>query len=222
MRLRDRGYLLVQWAFLDPRAVWGSLGVPAVILATAWLLPLAPELRVRIAGFVVTLAGVVLVVVEILDRQHLFNLKRIPERVLAWLNRFPRILLRPRPNVFDLQAAMGGLGAVGKAQVRVSAGPGASLERRVTILEQNLQLAEERITEVETDFTTQIRRLQSEGEAERRTREEHDLALRKQVEQLSVGGLDFELMGVVWVIIGSAFSTFPGEIARIAGRVLGG
>lgn len=213
MTLRDRGHLFIQWAFLDPRAVWGSLGLPVAILFLAWLLPLTPEFRVRIAGFLVTLAGVVLVVVEILDRQHLFNLTRFPERTLAWLKRFPRIFLRVQPIVAHAQVAIGGIGAIGKAHVRVGAGPDASLEQRMIVLEQNLERADKRITEVETELSAEIRRLQSEGEAERRAREEHDNALRKQVEQLSVGGLDFELMGVVWVIIGSAFSTFPAEIA---------
>jgi hypothetical protein len=213
LKLRDRGRLLVRWAFIDPQAAWGAVVPPFVILFISWHFPFAPEFRVRIAGFLVTFAGVWLVVKGILDLQRLFGVTQIRNRILAWLKRFPLIFLPPTPIDLHMQATIGGLSSAGGLQVRVGAGTHATLEQRVTVLEQNLQLTENRITEIETELTAQIRELQFQVETERRSREKEEHALRKQVEQVSVGGADFELMGAAWVIIGSAFATFPVEIA---------
>jgi hypothetical protein len=63
--------------------------------------------------------------------------------------------------------------------------------------------------------------LRSALTSEHSAREELERGIRAQLEDLSAGGLDFEAVGVAWVIIGNVFSTFPTEIAKLFGAGVG-
>ena len=51
--------------------------------------------------------------------------------------------------------------------------------------------------------------------SERAAREEATQALAQRLEHYSAGGLDVEIVGAAWIVIGRAFGSFPVEIRRL-------
>lgn len=107
--------------------------------------------------------------------------------------------------------------ASGSAHVRKVAGSNASIEEKVTAIEDNLRLIDDRVTSVDNQLRANIADLRTTIASERTAREEMERSIRAQLEDLSAGGLDFEAVGVAWVVIGNALTTFPCEIAKLLG-----
>jgi len=93
--------------------------------------------------------------------------------------------------------------------------PDASVEARLAALEANL--ATLRIEQAETAKESQeaTRKTNEAVDAERRVRESAVTALRAQLEGLGARGLNVEMMGVFWLILGVVLATVPGEIAAV-------
>ena len=89
----------------------------------------------------------------------------------------------------------------GEARVVVTAGPGASLDRRVTILEENLNRLRDEIDAKENKVRTELSTVKATVEQEQRARETEARRLSSQMEELAVGGLHLELVGLAWLIL---------------------
>lgn len=165
----------------------------------------------RVAGYAVTLAGVVLVGYGILQTQQMFGRPRYGTRILAWLKRFPAIF-RSRKIVGAIST--GGIGLSGSASATVRAGAkDGSISARLRALEENVRRIDERITGVEQHTRSELQQLRESIASEQREREQRDALLGQRLEDYSAGSLDLELVGVAWVIFGQAFGSFPAEIA---------
>jgi hypothetical protein len=211
--LTSRVRALARWFFVDPRAVWAALGIPAIALAGAHYLPWERELNVRVGGYAITLAGVLLVVADLRGKRRAFNRPGAMTRLLGWLWRLPPIFLPSRPVVANVSGNIS-LSVVGSGYVTTTASPGAPLHQRITVLEDNLRRANDRISNTENLIRSEVSTLQLAHSEERAGREAADQRLNSQLEELSVGGLDVAYVGVVWVVGGNALTTFPAEIAR--------
>ena len=212
-RIRNRLKLLANWLFLDPWPVWLALVPPMLAVLVSWYLPFVPELRVRAAGFVVTIAGVGLVVKGIQEKRALFGRPTFMSRFRGWIARLPGILGGPRVVNAKASLSLGGLIAVGEGYVTATAPADATLEQRVAVLEENLTRVHDRITRLGERLKSEVSKLTSVVGTERAERERGDKEIRDRIEEFSVGGLDLEAAGVVWVLAGAVCGTFPGELA---------
>jgi hypothetical protein len=98
-----------RWLVVDTFAAWFAVAGPLLALAPAltarmpalvpcpswaWLGGCSVEARVRLAGFLVTLMGVVLVAKGIRDTLKTFGAPSVRSRVAAWWGRRPRLFGR--------------------------------------------------------------------------------------------------------------------------------
>jgi hypothetical protein len=215
LTILNRIHALWRWFAIDPRIFWLTLGVPTFALGMARLIPAPGELGARLAGFGVTLSGVYLVARGIRSRGQTFDRPGLRARLIGWLRRLPPIFL-PAKIITASVKITGGVGSVSATGYPVTmAISGASLERRIEVLEANLRIANQRIDAAEQSIrqeSSELRRLW----ADERTSREGDLhRLHSKLMELSVGDLDLELAGVAWVVFGTAMTTFPAELAHI-------
>jgi hypothetical protein len=95
------------------------------------------------------------------------------------------------------------------------AGQGAPPERRLEILEQNVKRFED-------EFDAEIRDLSSKiGPAEEGVRKEADERTRtddrvtRMIEEATIGGLNLEVVGLLWLMLGVLGQGCSDEIAKL-------
>lgn len=204
-----------QWLFREEAPGWLVIA-PVALIATAWIpYPALPELRVRIAGFAICMLGVALVVHGIKDKTRAFSRPTMGQRVRAWLDR--------QPQVFGRQPAITGVAGVSIGMVSVS-GSGtvtargrrtSTVEDRVAELEEDVRRINERIAAAEVKIQTESTERRRAIEEARASSEEAVRKVSERLEDLSVGGLNFEAVGVAWLIVGNVVTTFPDFIAKL-------
>lgn len=214
MRLRDRAKGLYQWGIRDPASFWIGLLAPLA----AWLLlglstVSTDELRVRIAGFAVFGVGIWRVAQGIRDTRRLFNRPAIHDRLGAWARRLPPLLSRFPARRGATINVSGSVALSGTGTVTVGARANATLDERMSAVEQQ-------VGRLRGDLSTAQSRIAAEEEArkdadakEQAERVKGDNEVRRQVEDLGVGNIDSEVVGVWWLIVGELAVTFPEELA---------
>jgi hypothetical protein len=155
------------------------------------------------------MGGVVLVVRDIRDTRKHFDRPTIPTRIARWLGRFP---FRKRAQIIAVGQAALTITSFGTAHVSTTAAS-SDLEARLQALEKNVGHLDTRITATEDRLRRELAAFREENAREQRGLREANVTLRRQVEELSAGGIDFKYMGVVWFVLGEAVTTFPAEVA---------
>lgn len=213
-RLRRLFRLLVT----DPRFVWLAIIVPVGLLVAAWFfLPSAPDLRVRVAGFGSTIAGVFLVVRGLVKTQRLFRekgYKGYRERFAAWLRRFPAIFRRSPKEIFGEGIATIGVVGSGTAVVSSPSTGKRTTSERLSALEARATAFDERLISMQKTHASDIKSLRASHQRESETRLAALTAIDDRLEELSVKGIDVELMGVAWFLFGEIFTTLTDLVMR--------
>ena len=194
------------------RLVWLWL---AVVLA-AWYAPHPftsnQEARVRFAGLILQLVGIVTVVYGI---RRTRNLLRQPFRERALVTS-----RRELPAVFRSRRAYGAPQAspsVPAEEVASSKPAGAkrtSRDKRVAALEAKLLAAHDRIAQTQRRLDDEMRVRDRDDNWERTAREEADERMWKALEEVSSGGLGLSGAGLLWLLLGVALSAAADEVAR--------
>jgi hypothetical protein len=122
--------------------------------------------------------------------------------------------LVPRPITLNVGTGSLRLSGSGTLTTHSPARDLSTVDRRLTALEEDVRRIEERITTTEASLRGETAKLRETVSAEQSSRVAADERLRQLVEDVAAGGLDFEAMGVVWLIAGEVFSSFSAEIAR--------
>jgi hypothetical protein len=213
-RLAAKLGALARWTLVEPHAVWTGLLVPLVALTLASLAPGAGELRVRAVACLMTLAGVVLVARGIIETRRRFGRPPLRARARAWLRRRPRLFDKPPGQVIRPDPVVARFG-VGSPTVAVGAPRSASIDERVAWLEQKVQSIDGRLRRIAAELRADADQLRTLLGEERAARAQADEKVEKLVEEIGAGGLDFEGVGVWWVIVGALLEAFPAEVARL-------
>jgi hypothetical protein len=220
MPLSFRPRQFLRWLLVEPRRVYLTLGLPLALLAVCAILPLTAELTVRIAGFRTTLAGVWLVVDDIRQRTKEGNRATIRTRLRDWVRRFPSFFREPQAITGAGHLVLDSVRLSATATVWLNAPADASPEQRIHALEENIKGLRAQVEEAarrQGDTATSL----GDRIDQLTCRYDQGIAqLATKVDDISTGGVDFEMMGVVWVIAGTALCTFPGEIASLVAFLL--
>ncbi|MGI8546057.1 MAG: hypothetical protein ACR2M1_01795 [Gemmatimonadaceae bacterium] len=96
-----------------------------------------------------------------------------------------------------------------------------SVSARLRAVEENLRRVDDRITSAEQELHREIQEVQGSITSEQAQRQQGDASLAQRHEHISTGGLDSEVVGIAWVIVGQAFGSLPAEIACEIARVFG-
>jgi hypothetical protein len=152
----------------------------------------------------IELLGISTVVIGLDAKRRLFKLPSFLENALSWVRRRPK--WKPTPTVIEVKTA-GSIEFSGSVRASLWRGTpdGASLEDRITALEQNLQTVRKEQSEIQKRLDHEKTERQQALTIERRERETADGNLRKVLEDLGSGGLYVEAMGIIWVIVGGHF-----------------
>lgn len=141
----------------------------------------------------------------------------VAQAYAAARERIARLLSKPRNVV--LHAEAGEYVLVGEdVEAIVRAGPATPIDRRVEILEGELDRLRERVGR----DRERVARLDDAVTRERTERTTADAALGGTVEELAAGGLNLQTMGLCWLFGGALLGTLPGPIAAALCRLLGG
>jgi len=208
-----RGHLSVwaRWLVVEPRRFWITFLVPGIALILCALAPGLPERNVQRAGFLIALAGVVLVVRDITDTRKRFDRPSVRTRIVQWLGRFP---LRKRAPITASAHSILTVTSFGTAHVTASLGRAGDLEARIKELGKSVAQINARIAETEDRLRGELTAFREQNAREQQALRESAAALRRQLEEVSAGGIDFKYMGVAWFVIGEAAGTFSAEVVE--------
>lgn len=207
----------------EPRAarslgwiILGFAGAAFVAVVACWL-GATPATIAAWAGAALQVGGLVTVAVGIRKLRRKFNEPGIFVRAYAAAReRIARLLTKPRNIALHAEAADYAVGT-DHAELTVKAGPGAPVERRVEILEGELERLRERVGR----DREQVTRLDDAVTRERTERTRADAALAEAHRDLAAGGLDLQTVGLVWLVAGVVLGTLPGPIATMVRFVVG-
>lgn len=200
----------VRWALWEWRFFgWGFL-LPAGLL---WLIPIFGanhEQTVRWTGMILQLAGFVLTLVSIDGRWRSFRPFGFLGVIADKLSRFPRF--RKTGSVIGLSGRAEFAAFGGRLRASLRAGQGASVEQRLDVLERNF-----RSLEIEADglghaLDAHVKSLKEDLRKEATARAKEDQMLSERMSQTLVGGIGWEVLGIVFFIIGVILSTAAQEI----------
>ncbi len=96
-----------------------------------------------------------------------------------------------------------------RAELIAKAGPDASYEQRLTILEKEVDRLRERRERDQVAVGKRFDRVEANLTNERAERTKDYAALKEKVEDFAVGGLHLEVVGLAWLVVGVLFSTLP-------------
>jgi hypothetical protein len=134
--------------------------------------------------------------------------------VAQWLQLLLSAFRRPKAQTISLSGIAAGI-SFGNARFVVKAGKESSLERRIEVLEQNLYNLrgefQQKANKLETKLTEATNAL--ENEKSQRSTEIKDVTLK--IEEIAVGGLQLEIVGWFWLVLGTIGSNLAEEISTL-------
>ena len=140
-------------------------------------------------------------------------------RVWAWFGRLRRAFQRPEPITVEGSAA-GVSTATGRARVRRGSGLDATVEQRIDVLEANLRSLEQEFDQTTKDLSNKSGQLEKELTRERDDRKAADDKTWRQIEEVAIGGLHLELVGLWWLALGVLGTSIPDELANLLWRIV--
>ncbi len=203
---------LGRW-LVDPWPLWLAI---AGILA-AWIAAYLPastlENQARYAGLILQVLGLATVAYGLSQMRGLFGRPTFVKRAVEWLARFP---LMRKPKTLTVKVAVAATAVAGaRLKVRKGAPQDASLERRVGVLEDNFAALDGEVDQLRSDLGKTEREQTKRTDADRLEREKADAELGRKIEEVAVGGLHLEAIGLAWLFVGVLLGTVPDEIARL-------
>jgi hypothetical protein len=183
--------------------VWVTIGI-VVVAYQSYVFSVPLEDCVRFTALAFQVLGIIVVA------KGLRNLVSFP---VEWLRQFP--LPSFTPQAYELHLEPGSLPlSGGVVDLRVIRAPtqDLSIEQRLAQLEGRLAEQENLTHQIQTSIV-EVRRLQREAlESERRSRESAYQTLQTKLEELTTGSLHLELIGFIWILLGTVLGAAPAEI----------
>lgn len=194
--------------------VWLALGGIAIAFLVGWKLSANDTAGIRYAGTVLQVLGLATVAVGLSDLRRLFGKPSFSQKVLAWLRQIWTAFRSPKPSTLQIDNVVVET-TLSELSPSGGAGPGASLDYRVAILEENLN-------RLRDEFNVQVSKIRKELGAvhgaldhEQRAREAETSQMAARLEELAVGGLHLESVGLLWLVFGVLGTSIPDEIAKL-------
>lgn len=213
--------MTVRWRVLlgslwEAWPVWLTIGG----IAAAWLTAGIPNdslsAQIRYAGLILQVLGLTTVAYGLARMRRLFRRPSLVERTTSWLRHVAGAFRRPEP--ITIQPEAGNLMVMGGvSKIRLGAAEGAPLDKRVEVLEQNFRSLDSEVDELKSALNKEQANLASKIETERAERYRGDERLQKQLEEVGVGGVHLESMGLTWLVVGIVFATAPEAVVTVLG-----
>jgi uncharacterized protein YeaO (DUF488 family) len=171
--------------------------------------------QVRYFGTWLQLFGIVLVAQGVRDLRRQF---RRPTVFAAMRARVHAIL-----NSFKAQhhAALTGVGAIGLAGSATLAygRVGGTIEQRLDGLEREIDALRKEAQERENKFEDHLSEVRAELSQEKQERAKAHADIESKLENVAVGGLHLDVIGLWWLILATIATSVPDELAWFGHRV---
>ena len=194
----------VRWLLVEPRLVWTTLLVLAAAFTLAFWSP-PTESRIRVAGCVLELFGLITVAWGIHATRRQFGEDSFATMILKWWARRKRMGITGNAHV-----ALGGLSIQGQASTMFVGR--STIEERVAQLETDLRSLTGRVDSVAEDMRQEALARENALAAERQARQQEQADINTKMALFATGGIYVSLMGVVWLFIGVTLATASNEI----------
>lgn len=199
---------------------WLALSGAGGALALGWCLAPTSQATIRYAGMILQLLGLATVAFGLSQMRRLFGRPSLAARLADWFARLASVFRRPRSVNAHLHAGVGGITMGGKARLSCGAGPETPIERRVAILEENLNFLQQQVNEEVSDLSGRIAGLKAQMERETGERQDEDQRTARKLEEVAVGGLHLEEVGLLWLALGVVGTSVPDELAAWLARLV--
>jgi hypothetical protein len=172
--------------------------------------PCHVEQVVRFVGGLLQLGGVITIVLKLRGAQRQFPGQTLKE----WWQHRPR--LRQQKTVVSSVGVVIGMATV-SGRGGVSAGPQATMEQRLAILEDSYTKLFDEVGRLGADVKLRSDELSGKLHAELAAREAADKKLDAQLKETAVGSLHLDVWGVNFLILGIIAGTLSQEAAAMFG-----
>ena len=211
-------------ALLYPRWIWEAHEIGACVLGLAaalgyilWGGPVTEgEPRVRYAGLVLQLLGILTVAMGVSQTRTLFRRPGMRAAAAQWFSRHPKLI--PRPIAGSLNTTLEGLTANvhlrGSAAARLS----SSLEDRINELGTELKRIEQLVTDASAQLRQADAQLREGLDSEVMARTAEVSRVSAILESAQTGGLNLTMAGAIWLFFGAILGSLSVELAIALNR----
>ena len=167
------------------------------------------EVEIRWLGLLFQIIGFIVVVWQLNDRLKLFIKPSFLSRISNYWRRFPS---RNTKNIgLSAHASFGVL--TGDAGISVRPGSNSSLERRVEILEDEMEEVRRDVRTVEKTLNRHKEDSKNSLEMMRQENRKSFDRLERLMDEAVVGGINLEWVGILYFLAGNVLATTAPEIA---------
>ena len=206
---RNWSFRMRLWLW-EARYTWLFLMLCAAVVLVVHALG-CTERQVRLTGMLFQLSGVLTIAWGLRHKRKLFYKPHAFAAALNWLKRFPPFRL-PAVNASANQITVLPIVC---ARGRTGPPPGASIEQRVARLESHYDALYDQVGALETSSRRAGRELRETLQTESGARRAADEQLTARLDAAVAGGLQLELLGVVFFLIGILLGTSSPESRRL-------
>lgn len=211
--------LTIRWrtlvvALKDAWPTWLALGGIALPVTVGWVFSQDVSAAVRYAGTALQVLGLATVTIGLSETRRLFGRPSLPRKIWRWFRQLAAAFATPKPITLQVSDAVS-VAMTGDARVVRGAGPGASLEDRVSVLEENLSRLRDELDVKKQEFRQEIQTVREHIERETQERRAENQQAARRIEEMAVGGLHLEIVGLSWLVLGVVGTSIPDEIAAV-------
>jgi hypothetical protein len=206
---------LLDWFYRETVQIWiTALVVVVIVYGSLFLIGKGDDYCwIRVAGFLLQLLGIGVVAKGLSNtRVKIFERDTAYKTMLASLDRRPRFgvptVITGYVNAINNSDRAHGVGDFTRAIPD-------SLEERVKVLEQRLDLADSQLDKRRQEIEEETRKRTAEIELEAKARVAGDATVQEKLEKAVIGGLVLELQGIIWLAVGVGISAFPKGVAEL-------
>lgn len=168
---------------------------------------------IRAGGVGCQVIGITCVALGLENTRRIFGRHPASELVRRW---FREVFGKPRSVVLEPHSAVHGHTSAGaKLSIWANAGPSASLEDRVYIIERNLDSLRQEVQEDKTYLQERIEKLRSDLKQESNARQEQSKEIKQSLEESVIGGIHLEATGLTALIVGTLSAGIPEAVAAV-------
>ncbi len=167
------------------------------------------------AGGVFEIAGIFMVVLGILARREFAGLPPIAKTVADWTRRtIAKWRRKSPPDVSGSATSSSGIISQARLEAR-SPWDDLNLDQRLQHLKNRLEELENQTERLRDELGQEVIARKAAADAERVARTEGDRELGERIDDLAVGDIKWEAIGVLLLICGVVLTTWPHGIAAL-------
>lgn len=189
---------------------------------TGWLIDANRQDRIRYAGWLLDIFGLVTVAIGVSRKLDLFHGASLwglfKDGFRSWLRQFPlvsrHITVHLKGN--NLNIGLGGL----KANLTGKLSPDATLERKVDFLLQRNDELTQQLFEIRDEVAENKKELTAKLAKGQKEVEKTIKEMAARTEDAAVGEIGWEVVGLAWIFLGITFATVPEFIEYLFGWLI--